>query len=88
MATRTTVLRNTGLITEAGQSVRLGRKPVVKFARYTTKAGESRTLRNLKVIAVTPAAENGLVIVKTADALGNVRSYNTGRLTHTQVTGL
>ncbi len=89
MATRTTVLRNTGLVAQAGQSVAKGTgAPVVKFARYITAAGEARTLKGLKVLSVGPARENGLLIMRTADALGNVRSYNTGRLTHAQITGL
>lgn len=89
MATRVTVLRNTGLIAEAGQTVAKGTdKPKIKFARYTTKAGDPRVLRNLEVLKVKEAAENGLLIAVTKDPLGNIRSYNTGRLTHTQVTTL
>lgn len=89
MATRTTVLRNTGLAAQAGEVLsKTGKQPVIRFARYTTAAGEQKVIKNVKIVKVEKARENHLLIVRTVDALGNFRSYNTGRLTHTQIPSL
>ncbi len=101
MATRTTILRNTGLIAQAGEVVAKTGKPVViKRARYASKsereaaARESRSvkydrvLKNVKVLKVVKARENNMLIATTVDSLGNVRNFNTAGLIGTHIPSL
>lgn len=97
MATRATVLRNTGLIAQAGQEIADGKVVTIKRARYASKAERaaaaaegrpvnySRTLKNVRILSVKPAAENNMLIAFTEDGLGNKRSFNTAGLIGTHI---
>lgn len=77
MATRTTVLRNTGV---AQQAAAQGK--TVSF-RYTDKAGVQTVRKNLKVTHVKATRQNlDALLVTTEDSIGNVRTFRTDRMTH------
>lgn len=98
MATRPTVLRNTGLIAQAGEVIKsTGQPVVVKRARYADKKEREaaaregrpvkydRLLKNVTILSVKPAAENDMLIAFTVDPLGNKRSFNTAGLIGTHI---
>lgn len=78
MATQRTVLRNTGVFTQA-----LAQGKQVKF-RYTDAAGVTST-RTVKPVLTEKTRHNtDALIVKAADGL-NLRSFRTDRATHARL---